>query len=208
MPEKVSNSIQNISRLLDVNTNLEKIRTRLNRVPHILNEARLNTLNLTNLDLDNIENLLIQLFGGNHSQAFFLFVEQINNMDNLSSVVFSSVTLKICAKLSPLLAAKFFMHYNTDNRMLDFFKGISNKITFQSSFIGKSKLFLKAHTRKITYGFMGVTLGSLLGYQLKSPAMVPNNKIILPVVRQFVNNMKVKLDFLLTLFKIYKSLKK
>lgn len=158
IPEKASKSIQNISKLLDENADLETIRTRLNRVAHIIREARSN-LNLTSVDLDIIEILLIQLFGGNHSQAFFLFVEQMNNIENLSSVVFSSITLKICAKLSPLLAAKFLMHFNTDSRMLDFFKEISNKIMFQSFFLGKSRLFLKMHTRKITYGFMKVKLG-------------------------------------------------
>ena len=158
IPEKASKSIQNISKLLDENANSETIRTRLNHITHIIREAKSN-LNLTSVDLDIIESLLIQLFGGNHSQAFFLFVDQINNIENLSSVVFSSITLKICAKLSPLLAAKFLMHFNTDSRMLDFFKGISNKIMFQSFFLGKSRLFLKMHTRKITYGFMKVKLG-------------------------------------------------
>ena len=57
MPEKVSKSIQNISKLFDENADLETIRTRLN------------VLNLTSVDLDIIESLLIQLFGGNHRSS-------------------------------------------------------------------------------------------------------------------------------------------
>ena len=159
LSEKVKKSIENISRILDENIDIETVRTRTNRIAQCIHNAT-NGLNFTNIDLDTIESLLIGLFGGNHSQAFFLFVDQISHIENLSAVIFSSVTLKICAKLSPLLAAKFLMRYNTDDKILGFIKEISNKIVFkQHSFIGRTKIFLTQHRREITYGFIGVAMG-------------------------------------------------
>jgi hypothetical protein len=126
------------------------------------------------------------LFVGINSQFFFTFVDQINNIDYLSSAIYSSVTLKICVKLSPILAAKFIMHYQTDSRVYDLIRGIYNRMVSESSFRGKTKWFLKNNAQRMACVF-GVTLGSMIGYKYLSARniFVVPKRLIIPSIISF-----------------------
>jgi hypothetical protein len=82
---------------------------------------------LKDFEYESIEKECIRLFLNNFND-FSLFITQIDNIPNLSSVIFSTITFKICLKLTPLLATKLILNYNTDEKV----KSLLGQFSFQT----------------------------------------------------------------------------
>jgi hypothetical protein len=160
----------------------------------LLSNTSLNTL-LNGIEYSMIERTCVDLFANNY-EVFHLFVDKIDNIENLSSTIFNSITFKICLKLTPLLASKFIFNYNTDEKVHGVFKEIHKKAQFRHHFddtFGRTKLFLVHQKRELTCGFLGLTLGTMVDHSYFSkttPVVVHEKTVILPVVQGLVDQME------------------
>jgi hypothetical protein len=150
---------------------------------------------LSNIDSAIIEQICMDLFLNNFNN-FSMFINKINSIEDLSSVVFSSITFKICLKLTPLIAAKFLLNYSTDPRIKEFYKKIHSKCNFRimlSGSFGKTKSFLLDYKRTFSVGFLGVTLYTMFDkkyFNTTTLKEVTEIVIIIPAVELFVDHME------------------
>jgi hypothetical protein len=149
---------------------------------------------LSNIDFDIVEKMCIELFV-NHFNIFSVFMDKINGIEDLSATIFSSITFKICLKLTPLIATKFLLHYNTDLKIEEFYKKIYTKCKFKRMFncsFGKTKLFLLEYKRTLSVGFFGVTFYTILDRKYFNATTIRQDSektLIIPAVKLFVGNM-------------------
>jgi len=172
----IEKHIRKLSSLLEPGNVVEKSKCML----HLFKNVHITPI--TNIELDVIERTFIDIFI-KHLQEFTLLVNNIDTIDDLSSVLFNSVTLKICFKLSPLLAIKFMHNFNTDSSICRFFKDIYAKAENQINFgtnsrlgLNRTKYFLLQHKKKFTVGFLGITLGTLINHKYFSNTPTPTIK--------------------------------
>lgn len=194
MPTDLWEVVQKMSKTLNASISKGNIANKSKAIYHELSTT-VQEGGITDLDYKIIERVCIDLFANNY-ETFTLFMDKIDSIENLSSVIFNGITFKLCLKLSPLLAGKFISSCNTDETIRTFFKKVYTKARFQHFFgtgFGRTQQFLSDYKQTITYGFLGITVGSLVtakAYSLINPIVVTHNKLIVPAVQAFVGVMQ------------------
>jgi hypothetical protein len=101
IPSEITKTLNNLSLTRKNDMSKTELTDWLAQVVKILDQVLSSPL--SNIEYDVIEQEWISLFSNNFND-FFLFITQIDNIPNLSSVIFSAITFKICLKLLPCIS--------------------------------------------------------------------------------------------------------
>ena len=154
---------------------------------------------ITNVELAIVQQTVVEIFT-NHYDTYSAFLECIQHLDEPSFALHSGIILKLCTKLTPLLAVKFYKHLSSDDVIISFFKNKKSEIFWRSkypstyNYSNNVRSFMVKNQYKLGITMLG---GTFLGLYYPTYNIVQNSsslakqQLIIPSIKAFSDSMDV-----------------
>jgi hypothetical protein len=196
--EKVLETIQSVSALIEVNWSSISFRAWSDSVLNVLRLPHIPKL--SNVDIDIAQQVMVEIFAKDYD-IYLSFINCLNNIDELSLTLYSGILFKLATKLTPLLAVQIFNYFKSDVNIKSFFRDKKAEIFFRNKYPTATlyaqnvKSYLMSHRKAVTRTtFIGLGVFGYTTYKRYNPTtgefVSINENALYPSVQAFVDVME------------------
>jgi len=166
------------------------------------------TARITTLELDLAQQVIIEVFTG-HYPIYNTLLDCVSNLNDLATTLHCGVILKLCCKLSPLLAVKLLHYLDSDAKIKSFFFIKNREMFLRYKFplaytYGSNLKSFVVEYKSLVFSSSFISVAALGLLYPRSFLVIPRNETqIEPFVEAFAKTMDiVRINASLIVFKL------